>query len=98
LRAAVLIDISSQPQEDGIGEVRAFMGNARDGFASLDEAADTVAAFMPQRPRPPNPQGLARNFRLRGGRYYWHWDPDFFGQMVGQTAHVQPPPSRSLLF
>jgi pimeloyl-ACP methyl ester carboxylesterase len=52
------------------------MNGNPDGFGSLDEAADAVAAYSPARPRPSNPAGLMRNLRLRdNGRLYWHWDP-----------------------
>src|SRR5690606_30689968 len=29
------------------------------------------------RPRPKDVSGLMKNLRLRNGRYYWHWDPQF---------------------
>lgn len=77
--ALVLVDVT--PRIDPIGEnrVREFMQAHVDGFASLEEAADAVAAFNPHRPRPADPSGLLRNLRLReDGRYYWHWDPDLF--------------------
>jgi pimeloyl-ACP methyl ester carboxylesterase len=88
VRAAVLIDISPRPQMDGVQEVRDFMGSARNGFASLEEAAGAVAAYLPQRSRPKDTSGLSRNLRLRNGRYYWHWDPDFLLQMAGAPGYV----------
>ena len=49
------------------------------GFASVEEAADAIAAYLPHRPRPKNLSGLHRNLRHRAdGRWYWHWDPRFF--------------------
>jgi len=84
----VLIDVSPTPELAGIAEVRAFMGSARNGFASLEEAADAVAAYLPQRPRPKDASGLARNLRMRDGRYFWHWDPEVFFQMSGEPVHV----------
>jgi non-heme chloroperoxidase len=54
------------------------MRSQPDGFSSLEEAADAVAAFLPHRPRPSDVSGLARNLRLEpDGRYRWHWDPAF---------------------
>jgi pimeloyl-ACP methyl ester carboxylesterase len=49
-----------------------------DGFASLEEAADAVASYLPHRERPNDLGGLAKNLR-RGadGRLRWHWDPRF---------------------
>jgi len=52
------------------------MASHPDGFASLDEAMDAVAAYNPNRPRPKDPRGLLRNLRLHAdGRLRWHWDP-----------------------
>lgn len=76
-RALVLVDITPRVEESGAREVVAFMGSAPDGFASLEAAADAVAAYLPHRPRPGDTSGLLRNLRLRNGRYYWHWDPAF---------------------
>ena len=42
----------------------------------LEEAADTIASYLPHRSRPKHLSGLSKNLRLRAnGRYYWHWDP-----------------------
>jgi pimeloyl-ACP methyl ester carboxylesterase len=46
-----------------------------DGFASVEEAADAVANYLPHRSRPRDVTGLERNLRKRAGRFYWHWDP-----------------------
>ena len=72
----VLVDITPRAEPEGVKRIRDFMTSRPDGFASLDEAADAVAAYLPHRPRPKNLHGLAKNLRLRdNGRYYWHWDP-----------------------
>lgn len=89
IRAAVLVDIAPIVQAEGVAEVRDFMANIQQGFATIDEAADAVAAFMPHRPRPKDTAGLARNLRLRDGRYYWHWDPAFHAQMAGAPGHLE---------
>jgi pimeloyl-ACP methyl ester carboxylesterase len=74
----VLVDIAAQVEETGIREITDFMKSAPNGFASLDEAADMVAAYLPHRPRPRDNSGLMRNLRKRDdGRLYWHWDPAF---------------------
>jgi pimeloyl-ACP methyl ester carboxylesterase len=86
--AVVLIDISPRPSMDGVAEVRGFMNSAQDGFASLSDAADAVAAYLPQRAKPKDSSGLSRNLRFRDGRFYWHWDPRFFLQMAGEPVHV----------
>ncbi len=74
----VLVDVVPRIEEEGGQEIGAFMTSAPDGFASLDDAADAVAAYLPHRPRPENTGGLLRNLRLKeDGRYHWHWDPAF---------------------
>ena len=76
-RGLVLVDITPRIERQGSQEITAFMNSAPDGFASLEEAADAVAAYLPHRRRPQNTAGLKKNLRLRNGRYHWHWDPAF---------------------
>ena len=72
----VLVDIAPRMEQAGASNINSFMRGNPDGFASLEEAADTVAAYRPDRPRPRDPRGLLKNLRLaENGRYYWHWDP-----------------------
>jgi pimeloyl-ACP methyl ester carboxylesterase len=75
--ALVLVDITPRVDPNGVSRIQGFMrARARDGFASIDEAADMVAEYLPHRPRPRSNAGLRKNLRLRGdGRWYWHWDP-----------------------
>lgn len=74
--ALILVDIVPRPEKVGVDRIVAFMRGAPDGFASLEEAADAIAAYNPDRPRPKNTAGLHRNLRLGAdGRYRWHWDP-----------------------
>lgn len=77
-RGLVLVDIATQLEAAGVERIVGFMSAAPDGFASLDEAADAIAAYRPNRPRPSNLDGLRKNLR-RGedGRWRWHWDPAF---------------------
>lgn len=76
IRALVLVDIVPGMNTDGADRILAFMGErVESGFATLDEVADAVAAYNPNRPRPSDPEGLKKNLRLRDGRWYWHWDP-----------------------
>lgn len=76
VRALILVDIVLSPAAEGVGKIERFMKEHVSGFATLEEAAEAVAAYNPQRPRPGNPAGLMKNLRLRDdGRLYWHWDP-----------------------
>lgn len=73
----VLVDVVPRYEKDGSARIRNFMASGIDGFETLDEAADAVAAYLPHRSRPRSPEGLTKNLRLRDGRWYWHWDPAF---------------------
>jgi non-heme chloroperoxidase len=79
--ALVLVDVTPRIEPTGVGKIRAFMTANPNGFASIDEAADAVAAYLPHRPRPRDASGLRKNLRLReDGRLYWHWDPRFMSE------------------
>src|ERR1700754_1156132 len=73
----VLVDVVPRYEKDGSARIRDFMFSHVHGFESLEEAADAVAEYLPHRTRPRSPEGLKKNLRLRGGRWYWHWDPAF---------------------
>lgn len=77
-RALVLVDLVPRMATEGIRQIGEFMSGNLDGFASVAEAADAVARYLPHRPRPSSPGGLLKNLRLKeDGRFYWHWDPQF---------------------
>ncbi len=77
--ALVLVDITPRVDLTGVAKVLGFMrANAEQGFASIAEAAQAVADYLPQRPRPKSHEGLKKNLRLSpDGRWRWHWDPSF---------------------
>ena len=78
--ALVLVDVTPRFDRDGAAKIRGFMRDrVREGFASIEEAADAVAGYLPHRPRPASIEGLRKNLRLHDdGRWRWHWDPAFF--------------------
>ena len=77
--ALVLVDITPRVDQTGVAKVHSFMrANAREGFASIADAAQAVTDYLPQRPRPKSNEGLKKNLRLSpDGRWRWHWDPRF---------------------
>jgi pimeloyl-ACP methyl ester carboxylesterase len=78
--ALVLVDVTPRVHRPGAERVMAFMRSQPDGFEDLEQAADAVASYLPQRPRPPDTAGLARNLRpAPNGRLRWHWDPALVG-------------------
>jgi pimeloyl-ACP methyl ester carboxylesterase len=73
----VLVDVVPRFEKHGSARIRDFMFSGLHGFASLEEAADAVAAYLPHRKRPRSLEGLKKNLRERDGRWFWHWDPAF---------------------
>lgn len=87
-RALVLVDIATRMERSGLERIFAFMRGAPDGFASLEDAADAIAAYNPHRPRPSDLGGLRKNLRHGDdGRWRWHWDPRF----IDRDIPAEPP-------
>src|SRR3546814_7051879 len=77
--ALILVDIVLHPTASGVEKIRHFMAANPDGFASIEEAVASVAAYNPIRRATTNPDGLRKNLRIReDGRLHWHWDPRAF--------------------
>jgi len=75
-KGLILVDITPRMERRGVERIIGFMKDGADGFASLEEAADAIASYVPHRKRPKNLAGLAKNLRRdEEGRYRWHWDP-----------------------
>jgi pimeloyl-ACP methyl ester carboxylesterase len=72
----VLVDVAHRFQPRGGGRVVSFMEQHPEGFASLADAGEAVAAYLPNRPRPRDTSGLRHNLRRKGERWVWHWDPE----------------------
>ena len=92
--ALVLVDVAPRIETTGVDRIRAFMTDrVGEGFGSLEEVADAIAAYNPHRPRPSNFDGLRKNLRRRDdGRWVWHWDPRFISPPGGD-----PDETRSLV-
>jgi peroxiredoxin len=78
-RAIVLVDVVPILNEEGTDRIQEFMNDRlHDGFATLEEARDAIAAYNPMRPPPSDLEGLKKNLRLGAdSRWRWHWDPRF---------------------
>jgi len=84
LSALVLVDVAPRLELPGVSRIVGFMTAHPDGFASLEEAAEAVSAYLPNRPKPNDHGGLAKNLRAgEDGRYRWHWDPRFLARDHG---------------
>jgi pimeloyl-ACP methyl ester carboxylesterase len=84
--ALVLVDVTPRVSRAGAQRVVDFMRAQPEGFASLEAAADAVAAYNPDRPRPKTVDGLRRNLRERDGRWHWHWDPRMMSGEIDPSA------------
>jgi pimeloyl-ACP methyl ester carboxylesterase len=82
----VLVDITPNPNPEGVLRIQRFMASGLEGFATLEEAAAAIASYTPNREKPFNPAGLRKVLRERDGRWYWHWDPAFIEH--GRTEAV----------
>lgn len=85
----VLVDVAHRFRPRGGGRIVSFMEQHPTGFADLGEAADAVAAYLPNRPRPRDTSGLRHNLRCRDGRWVWHWDP----HVLTQARSIMEDPS-----
>lgn len=75
----VLVDIVPQMDPVGVDHIQGFMrARASEGFASVAEAGEAVARYLPHRQKPRSLEGLKKNLRLHDdGRWRWHWDRRF---------------------
>ena len=87
----MLVDVAPRIEVQGVERIGAFMlEHVEQGFASLDEVADAVAAYNPHRPRPTDLSGLQKNVRQRpDGRWVWHWDPAFISGRFGSRDETR---------
>lgn len=88
--ALVLVDITPKMKVDGVRRIIGFMAeHAQEGFASVEEAADAISAYLPHRPRPTDLSGLSKNLRQGDdGRLRWHWDPKFISSRADADNHA----------
>ncbi|MGJ8570963.1 MAG: alpha/beta fold hydrolase [Hoeflea sp.] len=99
LAGLVLVDITPHMDADGVSRIQGFMAERMsEGFATLEEAAAAIAAYLPNRAPRRSLEGLAKNLREGDdGRYRWHWDPAFIngprninhGSETGQQRLVE---------
>lgn len=87
--ALVLVDVVPKMNQKGVAKITAFMTAYPDGFASLEEAADAISAYYPDRPRPKDLSGLNKNLRRgQDNRFRWHWDPRWMDSPRGDPRFL----------
>jgi len=90
-RALVLVDITPRWETRGVERVLAFMQAHPDGFANYAEAAEQIAAYLPQRRERKSEEQLRPLLREGAdGRLRWHWDPALLGGVVSESERYQP--------
>ncbi|MBM7132314.1 alpha/beta hydrolase [Dyella mobilis] len=91
-RAMVLVDITPRWETAGVERILAFMQAHPDGFASYAEAAEQIAAYLPQRRERKSEQQLRPLLREGAdGRLRWHWDPALLaGDLISESERYQP--------
>lgn len=89
-RALVLVDITPRWEASGVARIVAFMRAHPRGFADIAEAAEQIAAYLPQRRERKTAEQLAPLLRVEtDGRLHWHWDPLLL-DMVEESERYQP--------
>lgn len=87
--ALVLVDIVPKMSPAGVAKIRGFMMAHPNGFTSLEQAADAISEYYPDRPRPKDLSGLHKNLRLHAdGRYRWHWDQRMMTDERADPRHL----------
>ncbi|WP_417622392.1 alpha/beta fold hydrolase [Parasphingorhabdus sp.] len=86
VRLIMLADVAPLMRDDGVDGIRAFFEQGESGFASLEDAAESLARNLHQ-PRMADAGKLARAMRQDDtGRWHWHWDP-----ATGKREFLHPP-------
>jgi pimeloyl-ACP methyl ester carboxylesterase len=87
--AMVLVDITPRWETAGVERILAFMSAHPEGFASLAAAADSIAAYMPHRPRKSEDSLRALLRPTQDGRWNWHWDPRLVEELARDSEQHQ---------
>lgn len=86
--AMVLVDITPRWDTAGVERILGFMTAHPQGFGSLDDAADVIAAHLPHRPRKSDTSLRSLLREDAHGRWRWHWDPRLVAELAqGSDRH-----------
>lgn len=90
-KAMILVDVTPRWETAGVERILAFMRGNPHGFESYEEAAASIATYMPHRQPGKTPDRL-RGLLVEGndGRLRWHWDPALLDVVAGDIAQHQP--------
>jgi pimeloyl-ACP methyl ester carboxylesterase len=90
--ALILVDITPRWETAGVERILGFMRAHPDGFASYEEAASAIEAYLPHRRERKSEAQLKPLLRQdEHGRLRWHWDPALLdGGLVQESERYQP--------
>ena len=90
--ALVLVDITPRWEATGVERILGFMNAHPDGFASFEDAAEQIAAYLPHRRARKTPAQLATLLVPRAdGRLAWHWDRRLLEEFIPGTSNLHGP-------
>ena len=89
--ALILVDITPRWETAGVERILGFMRAHPDGFASYEEAASAIEAYLPHRRERKSEAQLKPLLRQDDqGRLRWHWDPALLDGLVQESERYQP--------
>ena len=89
-RALVLVDITPRWEIAGVERILAFMRAHPQGFASVEEASDAIAHYLPHRAQRKSPERLRSLLVIdASGRLRWHWDPRLLDTIAAGSEREQ---------
>ena len=89
-RALVLVDITPRWEAAGVERILNFMRAHPQGFATLEEAAEAIARYLPHRTQRKSPDRLRRMLVAHpDGRLRWHWDPRLLESIATDSEQQQ---------
>lgn len=90
-RALVLVDITPRWEAAGVERILAFMQAHPEGFVDYAQAAEQIAAYLPQRRERKCEEQLRPLLRVGAdGRLRWHWDPALLQGVARESERYQP--------
>jgi len=87
--ALVLVDITPHWEQAGLSRVLKFATAFPTGFDSLEQAAELVSAYLPNRPRRSAQELAPLMHKDDDGRWRWHWDMRLIDDLVRDSARHQ---------
>lgn len=86
----ICVDITHTWDRSGVGRILQFMRAHPLGFDSLQHARDTIAAYLPHRPKGKGGSSLEKNLRQdEAGRWRWRWDPRMLEVVPAQSDEFE---------